>query len=59
MYLKLYVGVLFFVDTLNSVFNMWWIYNVLVNNFGNAAALASADWLFESEEALAGIIGMM
>lgn len=28
------VGLLFLADTLNSVFNMWWIYNVLINNYG-------------------------
>lgn len=28
------VAVLFIADTLNSVFDMWWIYNVVINNFG-------------------------
>ncbi|KZT72993.1 hypothetical protein DAEQUDRAFT_748975 [Daedalea quercina L-15889] len=58
-WLKCYVAVLLFADTLNSIFNMWWIYNVLVNNFGDVTALENADWLFESEEALAGIIAML
>ncbi|THH27351.1 hypothetical protein EUX98_g6838 [Antrodiella citrinella] len=57
-WMKLYVGLLLFADTLNSVFNMAWIYNVLVNNFGNDAALERADWLFESQEAMAGITAM-
>ncbi|KAH9927653.1 uncharacterized protein B0H18DRAFT_282886 [Fomitopsis serialis] len=36
--LKAYVGLLLMADTLNSVFNMWWIYNVLVNKFGNLSS---------------------
>lgn len=58
-WMKAFVGLLFLADTLNSVFNMWWIYNVLINNYGNLAALENADWLFESEEALGGIIAML
>ncbi|TCD63783.1 hypothetical protein EIP91_004966 [Steccherinum ochraceum] len=57
-WMKLYVGFLLLADTLNSAFNMAWIYNVLINNFGNNAALQTADWLFESEEAMAGVIAM-
>ncbi|KAI0925753.1 hypothetical protein AcV5_008402 [Taiwanofungus camphoratus] len=57
-WMKVYVAVLFFADTLNTVFNIWWIYNVLINNFGNLEALATANWLFETEEALAGLIAM-
>ncbi|KAH9838247.1 uncharacterized protein C8Q71DRAFT_856210 [Rhodofomes roseus] len=58
-WLKCYVALLLLADTLNSIFNMWWIYNVLINNFGDVAALENADWLFETEEALAGIIAMI
>ncbi|KII87694.1 hypothetical protein PLICRDRAFT_176478 [Plicaturopsis crispa FD-325 SS-3] len=58
-WVKAYVSALFIADTLNSVFNIWWIYNSLVNNFNNPAALAKADWLFQTEPAFSGIIGMM
>lgn len=34
LYLRTQVGVLFLADTLNSAFNMAWIYDVLINNFG-------------------------
>ncbi|CCM04477.1 uncharacterized protein FIBRA_06657 [Fibroporia radiculosa] len=40
---KYYVGVLFLADTLNSFFNIWWIYNTLINNFGNSHAILYAD----------------
>ncbi|KAH9928308.1 uncharacterized protein B0H18DRAFT_1000756 [Fomitopsis serialis] len=59
IWLRGYVAALLLADTINSIFNMWWIYNVLINNFGDIAALENADWLFQSEEALAGIIAMM
>ncbi|KAH9934324.1 uncharacterized protein B0H18DRAFT_951667 [Fomitopsis serialis] len=57
-WMKIYVAVLFVADTLNSVFNMAWIYGVLINNFGNASALGIGNWLFETEQALTGIIAM-
>ncbi|KIP01529.1 hypothetical protein PHLGIDRAFT_131227 [Phlebiopsis gigantea 11061_1 CR5-6] len=59
IWIKSFVGILLLADTLNSAFNMAWIYNVLINQFGNLAALSRADWLFESEEAMAGIIATM
>lgn len=37
------VAVLFFSDTLNSIFNMWWIYNVLINNFGTSGRTGILD----------------
>ncbi|EKM59054.1 uncharacterized protein PHACADRAFT_249233 [Phanerochaete carnosa HHB-10118-sp] len=58
-WMKIYVGVLLLADTLNSAFNMAWIYNVLVNHFGDMEALTEANWLFASEEAMAGIIAVM
>ncbi|KZT01090.1 uncharacterized protein LAESUDRAFT_752844 [Laetiporus sulphureus 93-53] len=57
-WLKYYVALLFFIDTLNTIFNTWWIYNVLVNNFGVLDKVVRANWLLETEEAFAGIIGM-
>ncbi|GJE91842.1 hypothetical protein PsYK624_079930 [Phanerochaete sordida] len=57
--IKVYVAVLLLADTLNSAFNIAWIYNILINNFGNFDALARADWLFESEEAMAGLTAML
>ncbi|KAJ3479104.1 hypothetical protein NLI96_g9294 [Meripilus lineatus] len=58
-WLKIYVAVLFVADLLNSVFNMVWIYDALINNFGNLEALATANWWFQTEEAMAGIIAML
>ncbi|KAH9841076.1 uncharacterized protein C8Q71DRAFT_437689 [Rhodofomes roseus] len=55
-WIKAYVALLVTADTLNAVFICVWIYRVLINNFGNQAALGIGDWLFETEQALTGII---
>ncbi|EKM60593.1 uncharacterized protein PHACADRAFT_246619 [Phanerochaete carnosa HHB-10118-sp] len=57
--IKIYVAVLLLADTLNTSFNITWIYKVLVNNFGNMEALTRADWLNASEHAMAGLVAMM
>ena len=38
------VATLLVSDCVNSAFNIAWVYNTLVNQFGNLDALASADW---------------
>ncbi|KAJ3486409.1 hypothetical protein NLI96_g4270 [Meripilus lineatus] len=35
---------------------MYWIYNVLVNHFGDFGALETGDWVFATDPALVGII---
>ncbi|KZT74604.1 hypothetical protein DAEQUDRAFT_761433 [Daedalea quercina L-15889] len=54
-WMKIYVAVLFLNDTLNTVFNIWWIYDVLINDFGNVDALGRGNWLFQTGEALGGV----
>ncbi|KZT66293.1 hypothetical protein DAEQUDRAFT_768114 [Daedalea quercina L-15889] len=57
-WMKIYVAVLFLADTLNTIFNCAWIYGVLINNFGNEAALGVGNWLFQTDQAMTGIISM-
>ncbi|KAF8920110.1 hypothetical protein CPB85DRAFT_1428934 [Mucidula mucida] len=45
LWFKSYVVLLLITDTLSTVLAMWWIYNLLVNNFQDLAAFATADWL--------------
>ncbi|GJE91848.1 hypothetical protein PsYK624_079990 [Phanerochaete sordida] len=59
LWLKIYVFVLIFANTLNNAFNMAWIYGVLVNDFGNFESLTRANWLQASQHAFCGIISMM
>lgn len=42
--MKIYVFAILLVDSLNTAFNIGWIYMVLINQFGNLEALAEADW---------------
>jgi len=55
-WIKAYVAFLVIADTLNAVFICAWIYRVLINNFGDEAALGIGDWLFETEQAFTGIV---
>jgi len=59
LWLKAYVCLLVFVDTISTVFAIWWIYNLLINNFGNLDAFAVADWLLAADPALVGITGTL
>lgn len=44
MWLKLYVGVLMFADSLNTLFSCWWIFDLTIMQFGNLAKFAVANW---------------
>ncbi|KZT66297.1 hypothetical protein DAEQUDRAFT_695816 [Daedalea quercina L-15889] len=55
-WIKAYVAFLVTADTLNAFFICAWIYRVLINNFGDKAALGIGDWLFETEQAFTGIV---
>ncbi|KAI0729022.1 hypothetical protein C8Q72DRAFT_915685 [Fomitopsis betulina] len=57
-WIKFYVAILFLADTVNTVFNCAWIYGVLINNFGNIAALGVGNFLFQTDQAMTGIISM-
>ncbi|EPS94846.1 hypothetical protein FOMPIDRAFT_93499 [Fomitopsis schrenkii] len=57
-WLKFYVAILFLADTVNTVFDCAWIYGVLINNFGNIAALGVGNLLFQTDQAMTGIISM-
>ncbi|KAH9841080.1 uncharacterized protein C8Q71DRAFT_890783 [Rhodofomes roseus] len=57
-WMKIYVCVLFLADTVNTIFNCAWIYGVLINNFGNEEALGVGNWLFQTDQAMTGIISM-
>ncbi|KII91873.1 hypothetical protein PLICRDRAFT_524484 [Plicaturopsis crispa FD-325 SS-3] len=58
-WIKVYVGVLMVADTLNSIFSIYWIYNVLVDNFMNIEALLTLPWPLAADPALVGIVAFM
>lgn len=55
---KIYITVLVFLETINSVFAMFYSYDRLVNNFGNQLAQAISNWAFGIGPLTNGIIGM-
>ncbi|KAI5896768.1 uncharacterized protein SCHCODRAFT_01151025 [Schizophyllum commune H4-8] len=56
-YISSFVAFLFAADTVHTGFTIGYMYNCLINNFGNGNFLAKADWLFSTDPALTGIIG--
>ncbi|KAK0187947.1 hypothetical protein F5146DRAFT_1141408 [Armillaria mellea] len=74
-WMKAYVAILFFADSLNTVFDFVYIYRSLIVHFGkliiewftdtanrslgDVAFLGSADWVFGTDPALTGIIAAM
>ncbi|KZP10678.1 hypothetical protein FIBSPDRAFT_937904 [Athelia psychrophila] len=56
---KLFVAVVFTLDTLSTIFAMWWMYWLLIDNWGKIDAFTQADWLLGSDPMIAGIVGSM
>ncbi|PBK67515.1 hypothetical protein ARMSODRAFT_959108 [Armillaria solidipes] len=59
IWLKVFIVVLFTLDILNSVFTIMWVYKLLIDNFGNLAALNKSDWTVMTDSLLAGIMAGM
>ncbi|TRM64067.1 hypothetical protein BD626DRAFT_568663 [Schizophyllum amplum] len=56
-YISSFVAFLFVADTVHTGFTLAYIYNCLINHFGDGDFLSRADWLFATDPALTGIIG--
>ncbi|KAJ3559461.1 hypothetical protein NM688_g334 [Phlebia brevispora] len=59
IWMKLFVASLFICDTLNTCFDITFLYEPLVNQFGNDDALASATWVFATDPAMTAIIALL
>ncbi|KAK0465915.1 uncharacterized protein EV420DRAFT_1759219 [Desarmillaria tabescens] len=59
IWLKAFVIVLFTLDVLDSVFVLMWIYNLLIDNFGNPVAFTKTEWTAVTDPLLEGIIAGM
>lgn len=59
MGMQIFVAVLFVADTLNTIFNIIWIYGAVIKNFGNFASLEYADLFLASDAAMTAIIAAM
>ncbi|EKM52683.1 uncharacterized protein PHACADRAFT_261275 [Phanerochaete carnosa HHB-10118-sp] len=56
IWLKCLVVGLLIADTTNCVFDICWIYDNLVNHFGDVPYLESGNWVFATDPAMVGII---
>ncbi|KAI0809038.1 hypothetical protein BC629DRAFT_1437276 [Irpex lacteus] len=55
-WIKALVALLLIIDTVNSMFDIWWVYDALILKFGDFEALESASWLFCTDPAIVGVI---
>ncbi|KZP26264.1 hypothetical protein FIBSPDRAFT_350632 [Athelia psychrophila] len=55
-FIKYIVGVLFFMDTTQTILGGVYLYRILVLNFGNVDAVKVAEWTFTIDTAFTGII---
>ncbi|KAI0337224.1 hypothetical protein BDW22DRAFT_1364391 [Trametopsis cervina] len=55
-WIRFLVLLLLFGDTVNSVFLIIWIYDILILHFGDIDALATGNWVFSTEPAMTGTL---
>ncbi|KAJ7512653.1 hypothetical protein B0H11DRAFT_2676 [Mycena galericulata] len=56
---KTFVACIFFLDTLNTIFDFAYLYDSLIVHFDDASFLARADWLFATDPAMTAIIASL
>ncbi|KZP26295.1 hypothetical protein FIBSPDRAFT_928731 [Athelia psychrophila] len=59
LWLKWFVAVMFALDLLSSVLAIAWMYQLLIDNWGQIAAFTQGDWLLAADPMLAGIVACM
>ncbi|TFY83870.1 hypothetical protein EWM64_g155 [Hericium alpestre] len=57
LWMKLVILTLFVADTLNSIFDIQYTYDSLVNHYNDPAAIQQANWVFATDPAMTSIIG--
>lgn len=57
LWMKLVVLLVLVADTLNSVFDIQYTYDSLVNHYNDPAAIQKANWVFATDPAMTSIIG--
>ncbi|KAH9939817.1 hypothetical protein B0H21DRAFT_756071 [Amylocystis lapponica] len=58
LWMKLFVFLLFFCDTLNCAFDIAFVFIPLVDDFGNETRLSYATWIFGTDPALTAFIAL-
>lgn len=57
IFIRVFVGLIFFADSLQAVFTMVYMYQTLITHFGEEHALTNATWVFSTDPVLTGIVG--
>ncbi|KAF7288335.1 hypothetical protein HMN09_01368100 [Mycena chlorophos] len=58
-WIKWFIFVLTFADTMNTVFDIWYMYDCLILHFGDFEYLTSGNWIFATDPAMVAIVGAM
>ncbi|KAI0795318.1 hypothetical protein BC629DRAFT_1592810 [Irpex lacteus] len=58
-WMKIFVCLLFLCDTLNTAFDIAFVYIPLVTKYGDVQALSYATWIFSTDPAMTAIIALM
>ncbi|KAI0084805.1 hypothetical protein BDY19DRAFT_997371 [Irpex rosettiformis] len=58
-WIKVFVCLLFLCDTLNTAFDIAFVYIPLVTKYGDVEALTYATWIFSTDPAMTSIIALM
>ncbi|KZP13815.1 hypothetical protein FIBSPDRAFT_700227, partial [Athelia psychrophila] len=58
-WLKGFVAVLFVWDLLSSILSIAWMYELLIDNWGQIAAFTHGDWLLAGDPIIIGIVAFM
>ncbi|KIM55389.1 hypothetical protein SCLCIDRAFT_1221229 [Scleroderma citrinum Foug A] len=56
VWVRFFVAFLFLADTVNTLFDFVYIYQSLVNHFGDSQWLATANWVFATDPFMTGFI---
>ncbi|KAJ3574716.1 hypothetical protein NP233_g1572 [Leucocoprinus birnbaumii] len=59
LWMKLFVLLIFILDTINSVCDCVYLYDSLIIHFGDMQALGTANWVFATDPAFTGVIAAL
>ncbi|KAF5360543.1 hypothetical protein D9756_005115 [Leucocoprinus leucothites] len=59
LWMKLLVLAVFVADTINTLFDVWYLYESVITHFDDPPFLATANWRFATDPVMTGIIELM
>ncbi|THH18235.1 hypothetical protein EW146_g2704 [Bondarzewia mesenterica] len=58
-WIKVFIVVLVLADTVNTAFDMAFIYDALIDHWANSEYIQTASWIFRTDPAMTAVIAMM